>query len=115
MVIITPKNGKTEAETVTENVTPRQLILAGRHLERRRFCRQTINKMNKILIIICATFILSLSISAQSGSGSLRGFVASSIKNGSAIDATVELRAIENWAKTKSVDTIQTKGGYYEI
>lgn len=71
--------------------------------------------MNKILLTIFATFILSLSISAQSGSGSLKGFVASSIKNGSAIDATVELRAIKNWAKTDSVDTMETKGGYYEF
>jgi hypothetical protein len=71
--------------------------------------------MSKILLTIFTTFILSVSISAQSGTGTLKGFVASGIKNGSAIDATVELRAIENWAKTKSVDTIETKGGYYEI
>ncbi len=71
--------------------------------------------MKKILLITFATFILSLSISAQSGTGGLKGFVASSVKNGSAIDATVELRAIENHSDTKSVDTVQTKNGYYEI
>ncbi len=72
-------------------------------------------KMKKIILTIFATFILSLSVSAQSGSGSLKGFVASGIRNGSAITATVELRAIENWARTESVDTVQTKGGYYEF
>ena len=71
--------------------------------------------MKTILLTIFATFILSLSISAQSGSARLKGFVASGIKNGSAIAATVELRAIENNSKTKSVDTVQTKGGYYDI
>lgn len=71
--------------------------------------------MNKILLTIIATFILSLSVSAQSGSALLKGFVASGIKNGSAIDATVELRAIESNSKTKSVDTVQTKYGYYEF
>jgi hypothetical protein len=72
--------------------------------------------MKNILLAIIATFILSVSISAQSGAGRLKGFVNNSISNdGITIDATVELRAIENWAKTKSVDTIETKGGYYEI
>jgi hypothetical protein len=71
--------------------------------------------MKNILLTIIATFILSLSIPAQSGSAILKGFVASGIKNGSAIDAKVELRAIENWAKTKSVDTVQTKDGYYVL
>ena len=71
--------------------------------------------MNKILLTIFATFILSLSVFAQSGAGGLKGFVASGIKNGSAITATVELRAIENWAENKSVDTVQTKDGYYEF
>jgi hypothetical protein len=71
--------------------------------------------MNKILLIVIAVFILSLSVSAQSGSGRLKGFVASGIKNGSAIDATVELRAIENNSNTKSVDTVQTKDSYYDI
>jgi hypothetical protein len=45
----------------------------------------------------------------------LKGFVASGIRNGSAIDAKVELRAIENWAGSKSVDTVLTKGGYYDL
>ncbi len=72
--------------------------------------------MNKILLTIIATFILSLSVSAQSGSGRLKGFVNNSIKNDSiTIDAKVELRAIENNSKTKSVDTVQTKNGYYEF
>jgi hypothetical protein len=71
--------------------------------------------MNKILITIFATFFLSLSVSAQSGKGALKGFVASSIKNGSAIDARVELRAIENNSNTKSLDIVQTKDGYYDI
>ena len=71
--------------------------------------------MKKIILTIFATFILSVSISAQSGSGSLKGFVASSIKNGSAITATVELRAIQNWARNQSVETVEAKGGYYEF
>ena len=71
--------------------------------------------MKKIILIIIATFILSVSIFAQSGSARLKGFVATSIKNGSAIDATVELRAIENNSKTKSVETVQTKGGSYDF
>ena len=71
--------------------------------------------MKTILLTIIATFILSVSVSAQSGSAILKGFVASGIKNSSAIEATVELRAIENWSKTKSVDTVQTNGGYYEF
>ena len=71
--------------------------------------------MNKIILTIVATFILSLSISAQSGVGRLKGFVASGINNGSAIAATVELRAIENWANNNSVETVQTKGNYYDI
>jgi hypothetical protein len=72
--------------------------------------------MNKFLLAIIATFILSLSVSAQSGSRRLKNFVNNSISNdGITIDATVELRAIENWAKTKSVDTVQTKDGYYDI
>ena len=71
--------------------------------------------MNKILLTIIATFILSLSISAQSGVGRLKGFVASGINNGSAIDATVELWAIKNNSKTNFVDTVQTKDGYYDF
>jgi hypothetical protein len=71
--------------------------------------------MKKKLLTICAVFILSLSVSAQSGSAILKGFVASDIKNGSAIDATVKLRAIKNWARTNQTETVQTKGGYYEI
>jgi hypothetical protein len=71
--------------------------------------------MKKILLTICVVFILSLSASAQSGTGTLKGFVASGIRNGSAIDATVELQAIENWSGTNQVETIETKGGYYEI
>jgi hypothetical protein len=71
--------------------------------------------MKNILLTIIATFILSVSVSAQSGAGRLKGFVASGINNGSASNATVELRAIENWAKTNSVDTEQTKDGYYDI
>lgn len=59
--------------------------------------------------------MLSFSVSAQSGTGTLKGFVASGIKSGSAIDAVVELRAIQNWAETDQVETAQTKGGYYEI
>jgi hypothetical protein len=69
--------------------------------------------MNKFLLAIIATFILSVSISAQSGAGRLKGFVASGINNGSASNATVELRAIENNSKTNFVDTVQTKDGYY--
>jgi hypothetical protein len=75
----------------------------------------TLKQMKKLLLTICAVFFLSLSVSAQSGTGSLKGFVASDIKNGSAIDATVELRAIKNWSRTKSVETTETNGGYYEI
>ena len=72
--------------------------------------------MNKIILTIIATFILSLSIFAQSGVGRLKGFVNNSFKNDSiTVDATVELRAIENNSKTKSVETVQTKGGYYDI
>ncbi len=72
--------------------------------------------MNKILLTIIAAFILSLSVSAQSGAGRLKGFVNNSIKNDSiTIDATVELRAIENWARNNSVDSVQTKDGYYDI
>jgi hypothetical protein len=72
--------------------------------------------MKNILLAIIATFILSVSISAQSGAGRLKGFVNNSIKNdGITIDATVELRAIENNSKTKSVHTVQTKDGYYDI
>ena len=71
--------------------------------------------MNKIILSVIACFILSWSVSAQSGSGRLKGFVASSIKNGSAIDAKVELRAIENHSGTKSVETTKTKGGYYDL
>jgi hypothetical protein len=71
--------------------------------------------MIKIISTIITTFILSFSVFAQSGTGTLKGFVASSIKNGSAIDAKVELRAIENWAKTNQVETVQTKDSYYEI
>lgn len=52
--------------------------------------------MDKSLLTIIAAFILSLSVSTQSGSGRLKGFVASAIRNGSAITATVELRAIQN-------------------
>ncbi len=43
----------------------------------------------------------------------MKGFVASSIKNGSAIDAKIELQAIENWAETSQTETVQTKNGYY--
>jgi hypothetical protein len=72
--------------------------------------------MKDILLAIIATFILSLSVSAQSGRGALKGFVNNSIKNdGITVDATVELRAIENWARKKSVHTVQTKDGYYEF
>ena len=71
--------------------------------------------MNKFLFTIIACFVFSVSVSAQSGAGRLQGFVANSIKNGSAMDAIVELRAIENWSKTKSVDTVQTKAGYYDF
>ncbi len=71
--------------------------------------------MKKTIIITIAFLVLSLSVSAQSGSAGLKGFIASSIKNGSAIDATVELRAIENNSNTKSVDTVQTKNGYYDF
>ena len=71
--------------------------------------------MKNTIVAIFATFILTMTISAQSGTGRLKGFVASGIKNGSAIDASVELRAIENNSKTKSVDTVETTGGYYDI
>ena len=62
-----------------------------------------------------ACFVFSLSSSAQSGVGRLKGFVANSIKNGSAMGATVELRAIENWSGTKPLNTMQTKAGYYDF
>ncbi len=71
--------------------------------------------MKKIILTIFATFILSLSVSAQSGAGRLKGFVASGIKNGSAIEATIELQAIENNSKTNFVDTVQTKDGGYDF
>jgi hypothetical protein len=71
--------------------------------------------MNKFIFAIIACFVFSLSTPAQSGAGRLQGFVANSIKNGSAIDAIVELRAIKNWSGTKSVDTVQTKAGYYDF
>ena len=71
--------------------------------------------MKKIILTIIATLILSLSVFAQSGTGTLKGFVASGIRNGSAITATVELRAIQNWARNQSVETVEAKGGYYEF
>ena len=71
--------------------------------------------MKKIILITIAFLALSLSVSAQTGTGTLKGFVASGIRNGSAITATVELRAIQNWARNQSVETVEAKGGYYEF
>jgi hypothetical protein len=71
--------------------------------------------VSKFILAIIACFVFSFSVSAQSGAGRLKGFVANSIKNSSAIDATVELRAIKNWSGTKSVDSVQTNAGYYDL
>jgi hypothetical protein len=71
--------------------------------------------MKRATLVTFALLIFGLSASAQSGLGRLKGFVTSGIRNGSAIDAKVELRAIENGTGSKSVDTVLTKGGYYDI
>ena len=68
-----------------------------------------------MIFSVIAIFILSLSVFAQSGQGVLKGFVTAGIRDSSAIAATVELRAIKNWSKTESVETIEAKDGYYEF
>ena len=72
--------------------------------------------MIKLFTITIVCLILSGNCSAQSGLGGLKGFVASSIKNGSAINkAIVVLTAIKNNSNTKSTDTVLTINGYYKF
>ena len=73
--------------------------------------------MIKLLSIAIASLILSTNCSAQSGLGGLKGFVTSSIKNGSAINnAIVVLTAIENNENTKTTTKVFTdQNGQYKF
>ena len=73
--------------------------------------------MKKLIFSIFAGLFLTFSICAQSGAGSLEGYVLSSIKNGSAIaGAEVKLHPIENRSKSDQTEVIKTDGdGRYEF
>ena len=73
--------------------------------------------MKKLFSLFIASLILSGNCSAQSGLGGLKGFVTSSIKNGSTINkATVILTAIENNENTKTITKALTdQNGQYKF
>jgi hypothetical protein len=75
------------------------------------------NVMKRIIFAIFIALVFCLGASAQSGLGSIRGFVVGGIHNDSSLaGVNVELRAIENHSHTESVSKYVTDGdGFYEI